>query len=166
MFYAFYSGSDDPWVPAGVIQPAQSLVQSRPSTYAFNTELRYQDFRSPAVLSDCDTALDSGYGGSRPTYSTIESVTSVHENDAYTEGGFMESRAAEQPLDMGSLNISSAATPMYKASVAPSRPAANAKLLRCDVCKAHVKTKSELKYVWHITTMLRLASRHPITNRS
>lgn len=168
MFYEFYSGSDDPWFPAGVIQPAQSLPQSRSSTYAYNTGSRgFQDFRSPPVPSDCDTALDSGYGGSRTTYSAIESVTSVHENDGYTEGGFLEPQAADQLINIGNLNLASAAAPIYKAPVMmASRPAANAKLHHCDVCGADVKTKSDLKYVWHVAIMLRLPPRHLFTNIS
>ncbi|EHK45134.1 hypothetical protein TRIATDRAFT_318671 [Trichoderma atroviride IMI 206040] len=133
MFYAFYSGSDDPWVPAGVIQPAQALTPSRSSAYAYNPGLRgFQDFRGPPVPSDCETALDSGYGGSRTIYSANESGTSVNEGDGYTEGGFHDIQATDQPIDIGSLNLSPAA-------------AASAKLLHCDACGANVKTKSELK---------------------
>lgn len=148
MFYEFYSGSDDPWVPAGVINPAQSLTPSHSSAYVYNTGLRsFQNFRSPPAPSDCDTTLDSGYGGSRTIYSAIESVTSVNENDGYTEGGFHEPQAPDQPIDIGNLNLSPATGSMYKASVVPSRPVANTKFLHCNVCGANVKTKSELKYV-------------------
>lgn len=150
MFYEFYSSSEDPWFPTSVIQPAQSLPHSRSSAYAYNTGSRgFQEFRSPPVPSDCDTALDSGYGGSRTTYSGIESVTSVNDNDGYTEGGFLDPQTADQLIGMGSLNLASAAAPMYKAQAMASSPAANAKLHHCDVCGANVKTKSELKYVWH-----------------
>ncbi|KAL9476629.1 hypothetical protein ACSS6W_006470 [Trichoderma asperelloides] len=144
MFYEFYSGSDDPWFPASVIQPAQSLNPSRSSTYAYNTGSRFQDFRSPPVPSDCDTALDSGYGGSRTTYSAIESVTSVNENDRYTEAGFLDTQTAEQLIGIGDLNLTSTAS-MYKTPVMASRQSANSKLHHCNVCGANVKTKSELK---------------------
>lgn len=138
MFLEFCSGSDDPW---------SGLTQSRTSAFAYNTGSRgFQDFRSPPVPSDCDTALDSGYGGSRTIYSAIESVTSVNENDRYTEAGFLESQTADQLIGIGGLNLTAMA-PAYKTTpVMASRQAVNAKL-RCDGCGANVKTKSELKYV-------------------
>lgn len=165
MFYEFYSGSDDPWFPASVIQPAQSLNPSRSSTYAYNTGSRFQDFRSPPVPSDCDTALDSGYGGSRTTYSAIESVTSVNENDRYTEAGFLDTQTAEQLIGIGDLNLTSTAS-MYKTPVMASRQSANSKLHHCNVCGANVKTKSELKYVWHTTNMRKVPPRRLLTNMS
>lgn len=154
MIYDFYAQSDGPWVPLSVNQPAQSLAQSHSPTYAYNTGSRvFHDFRSPAVPSECGTAQDdSGYGGSRTTYSGIESVTSVNENDRYMEAGFLEVQPADQLIGMGDLNLSPA-TPMYKAPVVVSRQSANTKPHHCDVCGADVKTKSELKYVWHITNM-------------
>jgi hypothetical protein len=145
IFYQFYSASDDPWFPAGVIQPALTQPRSSAPTYT-NGSRGFHDFRSPALPSECDTAPeDSGYGGSRPTYSIVESVASVNENDRCTDTGFLETQTAEQLIGIGDLNITSA-TPIYKAP-----EATNAKLHHCDLCGANVKTKSELKYVWHIT---------------
>ncbi|KAL6906943.1 hypothetical protein GGI43DRAFT_431140 [Trichoderma evansii] len=146
MIYDFYAQSDGPWVPLSVNQPAQSLTQSHSATYAYNPGSRgFHEFRSPVVPSECGTAQDdSGYGGSRTTYSAIESVTSVNENDRYMEAGFLEVQPADQLIGMGDLNLSSA-TPVYKAPVVVSRQSANAKPHHCDVCGANVKTKSELK---------------------
>ncbi|KAM0246268.1 hypothetical protein ACHAQJ_010287 [Trichoderma viride] len=146
IFYQFYSASDDPWFPASVIQPAQTLTQPRSSTSAYNHGSRgFHDFRSPALPSECDTAPeDSGYGGSRPTYSIVESVASVNENDRCAEAGFLETQTAEQLIGIGDLNITSAA-PMYKAPGMASHQATNAKLHRCEQCGVNLKTKSELK---------------------
>lgn len=115
--------------------------------------------------SDCDTALDSGYGGSRTTYSAIESVTSVNENDRYTEAGFLDTQTAEQLIGIGDLNLTSTAS-MYKTPVMASRQSANSKLHHCNVCGANVKTKSELKYVWHTTNMRKVPPRRLLTNMS
>ncbi|KAL7918824.1 hypothetical protein ACQKWADRAFT_230801 [Trichoderma austrokoningii] len=145
--YEFCSGLDDPWYPPGVIQPAQSLPHSHSSAYAYNTaSCGFQDFRSPPVPSDCDTALDSGYGGSRTTYSAIESVASFNDNDGYTESAFLDPHTTDQLMGMGNLNLAAAGAPMYKAQVMASSPA---KLHHCDACGANVKTKSELRKHHH-----------------
>lgn len=142
--YQFYSASDGPWFPASVIQPAETLnTQSRPSAYNSGTR-GFQGYRSTGLPSECGTAPeDSGYGGTRSTYSIVESVTSITENDRCTETGYLETQTAEQLI--GDLNINSA-VPIYQPSQMPHHQTSHIEY-RCDQCETTVKTKSELKYV-------------------
>ncbi|KAL6878779.1 hypothetical protein J3F83DRAFT_255888 [Trichoderma novae-zelandiae] len=141
--YQFYSASDGPWIPNGVIQPAATLnSSSRPST--FDTGARsFQGYRSAGLPSECGTAAeDSGYGGTRSTYSLLESAASIAENDRCTESGFLEAQTAEQLI--GDLSISST-IPIYPPPIPyPQNPHVE---YRCDYlhCNAVLKTKSELK---------------------
>lgn len=142
----FCSGSDDPWFPAGVIQPTetQNSSQSRPSIPAFDGVVyNFRGYRSAPLASDCETALgDSGYGSSRPTYSIIESVSSIHENDACADAEFLDA-TAEQLIGEMNLNVSA---PIAKTPETVFSQASPLKF-RCTRCNAMVKTKSELRCV-------------------
>ncbi|KAL7799045.1 hypothetical protein V8C37DRAFT_398882 [Trichoderma ceciliae] len=145
----FYSDSDGPWFPVSVIQPAETLKsQSRTSTSAFNNGPRdFQDYRSTGLPSECDTVPgDSGYGGSRSTYSIVESFASLNENDRCTDTTYLETQTAEQLI--GDLRINSA-VPVHKAPEATYHQARNVKPHRCEQCYAAFKTKSELKKHMH-----------------
>ncbi|KAL7942152.1 hypothetical protein V8C42DRAFT_360250 [Trichoderma barbatum] len=135
--FQFYSESDGPWLPAGVIQPAAALTSlSRPSAYS--GARGFDGYRSPGLPSECGTAPeDSGYGGTRSTYSIVESVTSIAENDRCTGAGYLETQSTEQLIN--DLNIN-ATVPIYQP---PQMP--HAQEFHCDECGASVKTKSELK---------------------
>ncbi|KAL6873316.1 hypothetical protein HDV57DRAFT_511245 [Trichoderma longibrachiatum] len=139
--YAFYSASDGPWIPNAAIPPAATLNQSsRPP--AFSSGARgFQGYRSVGLPSECGTGPeDSGYGGTRSTYSLVESAASIAENDRCTETGYLETQTAEQLI--GDLNISSA-IPIYQQPMPYSQsPPVE---YRCDQCDAVLKTRSELK---------------------
>ncbi|RFU72917.1 c2h2 type zinc finger domain-containing [Trichoderma arundinaceum] len=142
--FQFYSAEDGPWIPLSVIQPADTLSSKpRPSAPVYNGGSgAFQDYRSTGLPSECDTAPeDSGYGGSRPTYSIVESVASINDNDRCTETGYLETQTTEQLI--GDLNLSST-TPIFKASEMTNQQDHDAKY-RCDQCDAFVKTKSELR---------------------
>ncbi|PTB69749.1 hypothetical protein BBK36DRAFT_1188342 [Trichoderma citrinoviride] len=139
--YQFYSASDGPWIPNGVIQPTATLnLSSHPPTY--NTGARsFQGYRSTGLPSECGTAAeDSGYGGTRSTYSLVESAASIAENDRGTETGYLGRQSAEQLFN--GLNISPA-IPTYPPPIPYSQN--HHVEYRCDQCDAAVKTRSELK---------------------
>ncbi|KAH6609589.1 hypothetical protein Trco_002935 [Trichoderma cornu-damae] len=134
--YQFYSASDGPWFPVSVIQPAQTLQShALPSASAYDSGTHgFQEYRSAGLPSECDTTLgDSGYGGSRPTCSIVESVASIGGNDGSTETGHLATQAVEHLI--GDLSIQSGE---------PYHQAPDAKY-HCYQCNASLKTKSELK---------------------
>jgi hypothetical protein len=140
--YAFYSASDGPWIPNAAIPPAATLNQS--SRLPFSSgERSFQGYRSAGLPSESGTAPeDSGYGGTRSTYSLVESAASIPENDRCTDTGYLETQTAEQLI--GDLNINSA-IPVYQ----PPMPYTHSPSVKhpCDQCPAILNTRSELKYV-------------------
>ncbi|KAL7914874.1 hypothetical protein GGI35DRAFT_162364 [Trichoderma velutinum] len=136
--FQFYSNSDGPWIPQGVIQPAETLNSSSRSS-AYNSGARsFHDYRSTGLPSECGTAPDdSGYGGSRSTYSFAESVA---ENDRCAENAYLDTTAEQLISD---LNINTA-VPMYPPSQMQHHQASPVEF-RCNHCGASCKTKSELK---------------------
>ncbi|KAH0498272.1 hypothetical protein TgHK011_005532 [Trichoderma gracile] len=139
--YAFYSASDDPWIPNAAIPPAATLNQSsRPPTFDSGAR-SFQGYRSAGLPSECGTAPeDSGYGGTRSTYSLVESAASIAENDRCTDTRYLEAQTAEQLI--GDLTLSSA-IPIYQqpGPYPQSQPVKH----RCDQCEAVLNTRSELK---------------------
>ncbi|ETS01145.1 hypothetical protein M419DRAFT_36127 [Trichoderma reesei RUT C-30] len=138
--YAFYSASDGPWIPNAAIPPAATLNQS--SRLPFSSgERSFQGYRSAGLPSESGTAPeDSGYGGTRSTYSLVESAASIPENDRCTDTGYLETQTAEQLI--GDLNINSA-IPVYQ----PPMPYTHSPSVKhpCDQCPAILNTRSELK---------------------
>ncbi|KAL6700691.1 hypothetical protein J3F84DRAFT_402678 [Trichoderma pleuroticola] len=135
--YQFYN-SDGPWIPQGVIQPADTLnSSSRPSAY--NSGARsFHDYRSTGLPSECGTAPDdSGYGGSRSTYSFAESVAG---NDRCADNVYLETTTEQMISD---LNINPV-VPMYTPPQMQQHQASPVEF-RCNHCGAACKTKSELK---------------------
>lgn len=142
IYHQFLSITNDPWNPCGVIQPQETLnFPSRSSV--FNGGVRsFHDYRSTGLPSDCGTTPgDSGYGGTRSTYSFGESVP---ENDRCAETVFLET-----PEELiGDLNINNADVPMYQSSqTSHHQPPPVEFICEDEQCRAPCKTKSELKYV-------------------
>lgn len=128
----FYSGSDQPWLPADIFtsttlgsQSDQSLSALNPPSFAF------QNYRS--LPSDCSTLPgDSGYGSNYHTFS-IDGASSVHEDDSGVDTGPMEQLLKGFGVDQ-------------EQGLSQMQPPPRTMLThRCEDCGAYVKTKSELK---------------------
>ncbi|KAL7801451.1 hypothetical protein V8C43DRAFT_301447 [Trichoderma afarasin] len=132
--FQFYS-TDGPWIPQGVIQPADTLnSSSRPSAYNSGAP-SFHGYRSTGLPSDCGTAPDdSGYGGTRSAYSYAESVAG---NDRCAENAYLETPAEQM---IGDLTIN----PMYPPPQMQHHQASPVEF-RCNHCGQSCKTKSELK---------------------
>ncbi|EHK26284.1 uncharacterized protein TRIVIDRAFT_63605 [Trichoderma virens Gv29-8] len=125
----FYS-APGPWHPSGVFQP-------HPDAYNSGA---FHDYRNTSLPSDCGTTPgDSGYGGTRSTYSLVESAPSIADNDRGTEPSYLEAQATL----IGDLSIDATAS-IYQPSQISHPQAASAEF-RCDQCGNVCKTKSELK---------------------
>ncbi|KAL6830850.1 hypothetical protein J3E69DRAFT_353993 [Trichoderma sp. SZMC 28015] len=132
--FQFYN-TDGPWIPPGVIQPADTLnSSSRPSAYNSGAP-SFHGYRSTGLPSDCGTAPDdSGYGGTRSAYSFAESVAG---NDRCAENAYLETTADQM---IGDLTINQ----MYPPSQMQHHQASTVEFL-CNHCGQSCKTKSELK---------------------
>ncbi|UKZ73053.1 hypothetical protein TrVFT333_000692 [Trichoderma virens FT-333] len=125
-----YYSAPDPWQPSGVFQ-------SHPDAYNSSA---FHGYRNTSLPSDCGTAPgDSGYGGTRSTYSLVESAPSIADNDRGTEPGYLEAQATL----IGDLIIDATAS-IYQPSQI-SHPQASSAEFQCGHCGNVCKTKSELK---------------------
>lgn len=116
-FYAT-PAKNDPWVPRGVIQTSHRPVDARPRLGRVPPPALFLDLGSTASPSDCATLPgDSGYGGSRQTYSTASA--SVGGDDLTLD---------PEPLPVE----------------ATTRLATSGKY-HCDECNASVRSQGELK---------------------
>ncbi|POR39160.1 Sex-determining transformer protein 1 [Tolypocladium paradoxum] len=135
--YNFYAApaKSDPWIPTGVIQtpapndqPAHQVHLTRP----YVPQNNFLDYRSATGSpSDCATLPgDSGYGGSRPTYSIASA--SVHGDDAVLD--------SQIGRVMGRCQIDTDA-----ASFEPRQHPQTGNKFRCEDCNTFLKSQGELK---------------------
>ncbi|KAK7415372.1 hypothetical protein QQX98_005911 [Neonectria punicea] len=86
----FYNMSEDgPWVPQGIvasIPPDSQSGQHLSGSVNFQSTAAFQNYRSTALQSECDTTNDdSGYGGSGAGAPYSIENTSVYEDDQNPE---------------------------------------------------------------------------------
>lgn len=136
--YNFYAApaKSDPWIPTGLIQsPVPHDQPSNPFNFTRQripqNQNNYLEYGNAASPSDCTTVPgDSGYGGSRPTYSIASA--SAHGDDAV-----LDSQVGHV---MGECHTGAGA-----ASFVPRSYAQSVKRFRCEDCNAWLKSQGELK---------------------
>ncbi|PNY23529.1 Sex-determining transformer protein 1 [Tolypocladium capitatum] len=134
--YNFYAApaKSDPWIPIGVIQtpaPNDESGHHIPLTRQYVPQINFSDYRSTGSPSECATLPgDSGYGSSRPTYSTASA--SLHGEDAVLD--------SQMGRVMGECQIDTDA-----ASFEPRQNPQTVNKYRCEDCNALLKSQGELK---------------------
>lgn len=147
----FYNQNQDPWHPPGIITPLPTesqICRKLPGSSGFQpNDPSFRGFRNNHLPSECDTLPDSGYGGSRPTYSIDN--TSVYEEDRSPEA-----RLATHRIESLQIQADSSNEAQHQLWPQPRRPTSIAtasgngdKQHYCSDCSSWLRTKSEFKSV-------------------